>query len=479
MAAENSRKRFREEATCPICLNYFTSPMMLECGHNFCEICIRRCWQKPDIPTQCPQCRGPVKKHFKPNRCLMNMVEILNDWDMESEGHSLPSECQQHQHLLSLFCKEDQALLCGDCEGSQEHLGHNMAPMEEAAQEYKDQMWNLLEILRKAKASILDYRGSTESQGEDMNERIKGEMLMITDFFHNLRKFLEEQEKLLLTQIVEVETETRRRRDDHLVKISSELSSLERLILRLEKKCQQPASELLQNIQTTLVKYKERQKFETPEVFPPELKLRTWEFVDIHHFIQAVMKQFKDDLTAGLSIQKANLTLDPGTASPNLIVSADQKSVRAKPQDLATNQERFGVTSIVLGSPVLTRGRHFWDVSLEDAEHWAVGVVRESAVKDLSEFIMRRSCFKADSKKGIWALQSPTGSCLPPQSTQVLSVQNLKRVRVTLNYTGQRVAFFNIDHGKIIFAFMPAPFSDEPIIPFFWLGEGDSLILLP
>ncbi|XP_042304489.1 zinc finger protein RFP-like isoform X2 [Sceloporus undulatus] len=254
MSAENSRKRFRQEATCPICLGYFKGPVMLECGHNFCEICIRQCWQKPDAPTQCPQCREHVEKHFKPNQCLINLVEILNNWDMESEACSQASECQQHQQPLSLFCKEDQALLCGECEGSQEHLGHNMAPMKEAAQEYKDQMSNYLEILRKAKVSMLDYRGSIESDGKDITERTKVQRRKVTAHFRQLRQYLEDQEERLLTQIEEVETEITRRMDEHLVRISNKLFSFERLIQELEEKYRQPASLLLQDIESTLVK---------------------------------------------------------------------------------------------------------------------------------------------------------------------------------------------------------------------------------
>ncbi|KAH0630475.1 hypothetical protein JD844_013527 [Phrynosoma platyrhinos] len=459
MAAENSRKRLRQEATCSICLSYFTRPVMLECGHSFCEICILRCWQEPDTPTQCPECRGPTEKHFKPIRCLVNLVEILNKWDRESEAHTQASECQQHQRPLSLFCKEDQALLCGGCEGSQEHLGHNIAPMEEAAQEYK--------------------------------ERTNIQRRKIAAHFYQLQKYLEEQEKLLLTQIDEVETEITRRRDEHMVRISNELFSLERLIQEMEEKCQQPASEFLQDIQRTLVKYKERETFETPEVFTPELKLKTWEFVDLNYSIQAVMKLFRDNLEDGLALQKADplwfslsstvkLTFEVGAANPILTVSEDHKSVRriAKSQDLPANRQRFDSSSTVLGHPALTSGRHFWDVILENAEHWGVGVVRESAVRDLSKFIMRRGCFKDNSKKGIWALKSPTRSCLSRSSPLLLCVKNLKRIRVILNYPGQRLAFINMDNGHTIWACAHVSFAGEPIIPFFWLGAGACLTLL-
>ncbi|KAK7059790.1 RING-type domain-containing protein [Favolaschia claudopus] len=49
-------------ATCSICLEAFTSPVSLPCGHVFCRECIRRAVgsNKPrNIPQSCPTCRGP------------------------------------------------------------------------------------------------------------------------------------------------------------------------------------------------------------------------------------------------------------------------------------------------------------------------------------------------------------------------------------------------------------------------------------
>ncbi|CAM5072225.1 unnamed protein product, partial [Eretmochelys imbricata] len=46
-------------------------------------------------------------------------------------------QCEKHEDLLKLYCKEDQILLCVVCEKSQVHRGHTVVPREEAAQEYR------------------------------------------------------------------------------------------------------------------------------------------------------------------------------------------------------------------------------------------------------------------------------------------------------------------------------------------------------
>uniref|UniRef100_A0A8C8SLS5 Uncharacterized protein n=1 Tax=Pelusios castaneus TaxID=367368 RepID=A0A8C8SLS5_9SAUR len=69
---------FLDEVTCSVCLEHFTDPVMIECGHNFCRACISRCWgeSEPDFP--CPQCREPAQqRHLRPNRQLGNLVELV------------------------------------------------------------------------------------------------------------------------------------------------------------------------------------------------------------------------------------------------------------------------------------------------------------------------------------------------------------------------------------------------------------------
>uniref|UniRef100_A0A8C8RHK3 RING-type domain-containing protein n=1 Tax=Pelusios castaneus TaxID=367368 RepID=A0A8C8RHK3_9SAUR len=44
------------ETTCPICLEYFMDPVVLDCDHNFCRACITQCWEGSQT-LSCPQCR--------------------------------------------------------------------------------------------------------------------------------------------------------------------------------------------------------------------------------------------------------------------------------------------------------------------------------------------------------------------------------------------------------------------------------------
>lgn len=66
---------YLEDLTCSICLNIFTDPVMLVCGHSFCRECITLSLSSQD---QCPQCRATVpteEKRLLTNHILKSLAE--------------------------------------------------------------------------------------------------------------------------------------------------------------------------------------------------------------------------------------------------------------------------------------------------------------------------------------------------------------------------------------------------------------------
>lgn len=143
MDAVELARKLQEEATCSICLDYFTDPVMTACGHNFCRECIRLSWEKAKgkkgrrrkgSSFPCPECREmSPQRNLRPNRLLTKVAEMARQHPC-LQRHDL---CQAHQEPLKLFCEEDQSPICVVCREAREHRLHRALPIDEAVQEYK------------------------------------------------------------------------------------------------------------------------------------------------------------------------------------------------------------------------------------------------------------------------------------------------------------------------------------------------------
>lgn len=143
MDAVELARRLQEEATCSICLDYFTDPVMTACGHNFCRECIQMSWekgkgkkgkkkQKSSFP--CPECREmSPQRNLRPNRLLTKVAEMAR----QHPGLQKRDLCQAHQEPLKLFCQDDKSPICVVCREAQEHRLHRVLPVDEAARDYK------------------------------------------------------------------------------------------------------------------------------------------------------------------------------------------------------------------------------------------------------------------------------------------------------------------------------------------------------
>lgn len=146
MALAGALERLQEEAICPICLEYMSEPVSIDCGHNFCRGCIaKHCQEKglwADGPFSCPQCRASCHRSgFRPNRQLANIVESIRQLGLRAGQGTEPATgtllCPQHDERLKFFCEEDEEAICVVCRESLHHRPHTVYPIEEAAQVYK------------------------------------------------------------------------------------------------------------------------------------------------------------------------------------------------------------------------------------------------------------------------------------------------------------------------------------------------------
>uniref|UniRef100_A0A674J701 Tripartite motif containing 39 n=1 Tax=Terrapene triunguis TaxID=2587831 RepID=A0A674J701_9SAUR len=425
MAAANPAQLFLGELTCSLCLDYFQDPVSLDCGHNFCQACINVWWDGLKTNFCCPECRETFShRNFKRNRQLKNIVEASRTLRLESTNEpEVRRVCKKHSEVLKVFCQEDQTPICMVCHLSRDHKDHAVVPIEEAAQEYKDQILTHLETLKKNRKEVLTFRSNEEKKSQELLKKTETERQKIVSEFQQLRQFLEKQERFQLAQLDEMEQDIVKKRDGYIDRLNEEISLLNKLIYELYKKCQLSASEFLQT---------GKGSESLPWIDP-------------------------------LALSLTHLT---GTGSvPDTIRLSHRADVRRGDtgQALPDNPERFDTKLCVMGCEGFTSGRHCWEV--EAMGLCAVGVARES--------VSRKGRINFSSKDGVWAVEwSGEQWCRAPTSpvTSLFLIKAPSRIRVYLDYERGKVAFIDAGKGDPIFTFPTTFFAGERICPFFRVG---------
>uniref|UniRef100_A0A8D0EWM5 Zinc finger protein RFP n=1 Tax=Strix occidentalis caurina TaxID=311401 RepID=A0A8D0EWM5_STROC len=450
MSARSPAESLHSEASCSICLSYFQEPVSIHCGHNFCRACIARCWEGLEAPFSCPQCRQTaLQKSFRPSRELANIAEIarqLSQRGGRGGGGGRGGEenlCRQHQEALKLFCKEDQQPICVVCDRSQAHRSHAVVPRDGLEGFFPPKLYKSPSYRAQLRLYLL---GKTKNEGKK-----------IVCEFEQLHQFLKDQERLLLTQLADLDRAITRVQEEAVAKVSEEMSHLDTLIWEMEGKFQQPASEFLQVRAQSIRAGGERRGRAKPETWEPEFRPTGTPCRRMGLVPDAGRKR-------NIS---TNVTLDPATAHPNLHLSEDQKQARGqlRQRDLPDNPERFDFEPCVLGCEGFTSGRHFWEVEVGQGGVWALGVARAS--------VKRKGPMSLTPKEGVWALEA-YHSLISPRANLRLNPLP-RRIRVSLDYEGGRVAFFSADDDAPILVYTRPWFSPREraaLLPFPWGALG-------
>ncbi|XP_067418522.1 zinc finger protein RFP-like [Emydura macquarii macquarii] len=468
-------KTFEDEASCSICLEYFNDPVTLDCGHNFCRACITQCWERSDPDVSCPQCREIFpQRNLRANRQLGSLIDLIRQVrDEEQAELGGENVCEKHRKALKLYCKQDQSPICVVCDSSREHGTHTVVPIDEAAQEYKEQIWRRLDVLEKEREEILALISCEEEQSQELLRQMDIEREKIEYRFEKLQKFLQEQERLLFTWLEKLAKEVVTRKDENVLRLSEEVSRLNTLISEMEEKCEQPTSEFLQDIRSTLSRC-EMGTFQTPAPTSPEPKWRLWLFSQNFTFLQDTLKKLKGSLLPEPEPERAKVTLDPDTANPWLDVSTDRKSVNwgVARQDQPENPERFDPAPCVLAVEGFISGRHYWEVEVGEGAVWVMGVAQEP--------VKRTGASSFTPEKRTWAVRKYWDQhwALTSPETPLYLHGVPRRIRVYLDYEGGLVAFYDAGTETPIFTFPPSSFAGEKICPFFELLSTSSQITL-
>uniref|UniRef100_A0A8C1S963 Uncharacterized protein n=1 Tax=Cyprinus carpio TaxID=7962 RepID=A0A8C1S963_CYPCA len=158
-----------------------------------------------------------------------------------------------------------------------------------------------------------------------------------------------------------------------------------------------------------------------------------------------------------------DVSLDPDTAHPNLILSDDGKQVRCGDiwQKLPDNPERFDHGPNVLAKEGFSSGRFYFEVQVKGKTNWTLGVAQES--------IKRKGEIKLRPSNGFWTVilrnKNEYKACAGP--TVSLSVREKpQRIGVFVDYEEGLVSFYDVESSSLIYSYTGQPFTGK-LYPYF------------
>ncbi|XP_054832434.1 E3 ubiquitin-protein ligase TRIM39-like [Eublepharis macularius] len=526
----------QEEATCSICLDYFQDPLMItDCGHNFCRTCITQYREKLDLGASCcPECRKPFSwANLQTNRRLGNVAELIQQLRLHrlSEPDGEQGVCGKHKEVLKLFCPKDGAFLCLICKESRAHKTHAALPIDEAVQDYQDQIRSHLTLLKKERDEILKKKESNEQVIKDTIRNI----IHIRE--RKERTFPKQEAQPLLALLKNAEEEAVQMLDENASDALEHSSHLTELIGEMEGKCLQPALEFLQDIGAFLSKC-EKEMAREPKA---EMSVTAASVLQKILLVQSKLNVFSGDnsphdlskpKSAGTTLlplqQPArspthlpanhrggslarlpihpwpqqggtttgergfpysdlilqpliptpfieSLTFDVETAHPRLVVSRSGKSVRWGgdiQHALLPGPWRFDHSRCLLSSQGFTSGYHCWIVEVVKEGPWAIGVALES--------VQRKGSVNLIPREGIWAMAFNNSKYLvhtsPP--TPLILSSSPRIIQVYLHYENGKVVFMDFHSKTVLYEFLSASFLGQKVYAFFRVGGPSAHLRL-
>ncbi|XP_023372461.1 tripartite motif-containing protein 72 [Otolemur garnettii] len=172
------------------------------------------------------------------------------------------------------------------------------------------------------------------------------------------------------------------------------------------------------------------------------------------------------------------LTLDPSSAHPSLVVSASGRRVECSEQKAPPAREdprQFDKAVAVVAHQLLSEGEHYWEVEVGNKPRWTLGVISAEAP--------RRGRLHAVPSQGLWLLGLRDGKTLEAhvEAKEPLALRTPERpsrIGLYLSFRDGVLSFYNAsDPDALVLLFTFHERLPGPVYPFFdvcWHDKGKN-----
>ncbi|TNM85504.1 hypothetical protein fugu_007775 [Takifugu bimaculatus] len=386
--------------------------------------------------------------------------------------------CPIHQRGLEFFCRTDNICICSTCVDKADHRGHNITPAKREWQIRKSQLGisetELRDLLSEREKKVEEIQESLEEIQAVAESQTDGAVGVFSKFISSVER--------CQADVLEV-IELSRRAAEH--RAQSLLKELEEEISELKNRS--AALSLLTRSEDYVHFLK---TFPGLSTHPPT---KDWTGACVESELTSgaalrtvgqVMEQMQEEMqklpescqrilsdksaprtnpkTRRVQEYAADITLDPYTAHPRLLISPDGKQVFCgeRHQQIPDNPERFDRVVCVLAHQGFSSGRHYWEVDVGGKSDWDLGVASRS--------VNRKGKITVSPAHGYWFLslrdQTEYAFRTEPSTSLTVSIRP-SRVGIYVDFEKGVVSFYNVEARLLIYTFTDT-FPDT-IYPFF------------
>ncbi|XP_049429424.1 E3 ubiquitin-protein ligase TRIM21-like isoform X1 [Epinephelus fuscoguttatus] len=516
-----------DQFLCSICLDVFTDPVTTPCGHNFCKTCITEHWNtnvpyqcpnckkvfntRPELQVNtfisemaaqfrqsaqqkassssssseqqvskpgevpCDVCTGTKLKALKSCLvCLESYCETHLEPHLTRSGlkrHQLidPVEnlegrmCLQHDKLLELFCKTDQMCVCMLCTVL-DHKTHDVVPLREEYEGKKAELGKteaeIQQMIQKRQLKIEEIKHSVQLSKEDADREIADGVQVFTA----LKESVERSQAELIDTIKEKQRKTEKQAEGFIKELEQEISELKKRSTEVEQLSRsEDHLHLLQSFMSLNTAPPTKDWTEV-SVRPPSYEGTVRRAVSqLEETLSKQMKKLFEVELKRVQQSAVDVTLDPDTANPWLILSDDGKQVQTGDveKNLPNNPERFDTCVYVLAKQSFSSGRFYYEVQVKGKTKWDLGVARES--------INRKGQITLSPQDGYWTIwlrNENEYKALAGPSVSLSLKSRPEKVGVFVDYEEGLVSFYDVDAAALIYSFTGCSFT-EKLYPYF------------
>ncbi|KAM5172078.1 LOW QUALITY PROTEIN: uncharacterized protein ACMZJ9_004932 [Mantella aurantiaca] len=485
----------RAELECSVCLNIYTDPVTLKCGHNFCRVCIDRVLdtQGGSGGYSCPECREEFQDRsaLHKNRKLRNIAEnfLSAQTSQDQSGvfctHCVDSpvpavrsclhcevslcdkhlrvhkkspehiltdptsslesrKCSVHKEVLKYFCTEDDTCVCMSCFVIGEHTGHKMESLDEASGKKKETLRNVLQKLLTTREETDERVRSLQEHRRKVEEEAAGDTERVTALFIDLRRRLEVLEKRVLREISGRAERDSMSIEEMIRDLEIKKEELSRKMRHIEELCNMtdPLTVLQESDTGDLC---DTEDGDDEDRERHDKLLHDGGGLDVAGILHTGLSDIITEVNVYFYIQEAaDILLDVNTAHNNLYISDDRKTVSRSDieQNRPETPERFQYNYYpqVLSSQSFSSGRHYWEVDVGGSDEWRVGMCYPSIDRRGVQSLI------GDNKKS-WGLDRMDDEYwVIHDSNEIPLSANISsnRVRIYLDYDAGRISFYDL-----------------------------------